>query len=64
MTTGAFILTFKSTVFFGLSEESKDILLDIRLPSLVGVLGVDHFEFKIGTLKVSYFDVGSTSLKV
>jgi Mg-chelatase subunit ChlD len=47
-----------------LSEESKDVLLDIRLPSIVGVLGVDHFEFKIGTLKVSYFDVGSTSLKV
>jgi Mg-chelatase subunit ChlD len=47
-----------------LSEESKDILLDIRLPSLLGVLAVDHFEFKIGTLKVSYFDVGSTSLKV
>ena len=47
-----------------LSEESKDILLDIRLPSLVGVLGVDHFDFKIGTLKVSYFDVGSMSLKV
>jgi Mg-chelatase subunit ChlD len=47
-----------------LSEENKDILLDIRLPSIVGVLGVDHFEFKIGTLKVSYFDVGSTSLKV
>jgi Mg-chelatase subunit ChlD len=47
-----------------LSEESKDILLDIRLPSLLGVLGVDQFEFKIGTLKVSYLEVGSTSLKV
>ena len=37
-----------------LSEESKDILLDIRLPSLLGVLGVDQFEFKIRILKVSY----------
>ena len=46
-----------------LSEENKDILVEATLPRITSDMGSDHLDFKIGSLKVSYFDVGSASLQ-
>jgi Mg-chelatase subunit ChlD len=47
-----------------LSEESKDLLVEVRLPPLNDDdSGIDPLTFKMGTLKASFFDVGTSSLE-
>ena len=45
-----------------LSEESKDILMDVRLPALVQPAQGEIVDFKVGHLHVTYLDVASASI--
>ena len=45
-----------------LSEESKDILMDVRLPALVQPAQGEIVDFKVGHLHVTYVDVASASI--
>ena len=46
-----------------LSEETKDILVELRLPATSTMGELKSGDFKIGVLKVSYFDVASASMQ-
>ena len=46
-----------------LSEESKDLLMEVRLPSLACDGDIDPAQFELGTLKASWFDVTTSSLQ-
>ena len=46
-----------------LSEECKDILVDLLLPAAFDTGELESGDFKIGTLKVSYFDVASAGMQ-
>mmetsp|Transcript_84544 Transcript_84544/g.137040 ORF Transcript_84544/g.137040 Transcript_84544/m.137040 type:complete len:465 (-) Transcript_84544:443-1837(-) len=46
-----------------LSEECKDILVDLLLPAAFNTGELKSGGFKIGTLKVSYFDVASAGMQ-
>merc|ERR1719487_16993 len=46
-----------------LSEESKDMLMDVRLPALAHLAQSESVDFKVGHLIVTYLDVASASIK-
>ena len=45
-----------------MSEEAKDMLIDVRLPALTNAPEGESIDFKIGHLEVTYLDVNSASI--